>query len=81
MINVLLFSGNQEESKYAPGYLEKEVFAPGMSPHTVEPVDANNVIWGSPLLPALPFGPLTDGGAFANVFIFALGFAMIFIVF
>lgn len=73
--------GNQEESKHEPGYLEKEVFAPGSSLHTVEPVDANNVIWESPLLPALPFGPFTNGGTFANAFIFALGFTMLFIVF
>ena len=33
------------------------------------------------MLPALPFGPFTDGGTFANAFIFALGFAMIFIVY
>jgi len=56
------------------------VFLPGASAHTVEPLDANDVSWTSPLLPALPFGPLTEGGMFTNAFIFALGFAMIFIV-
>ena len=39
------------------------------------------MIWDSPLLPALPFGPFTDGGTFANLFIFALGFTMLFVVY
>ena len=76
----LYCSGTVEESKHEPGYLEPEVFAPGASMHTVEPLDVNNISWASPLLPALPFGPLTQGSSFANAFILALGFAMIFIV-
>ena len=56
------------------------MFAPGTSQHVVEPMDANNVSWYSPLLPAIPYGPLTEGGAFTNAFVLALGFAMIFIV-
>ena len=74
------FYSGLEEAKHPPGYLEKEVFLPGASQHTVEPLDANNVSWTNPLLPALPFGPLSEGSLFSNVFIFALGFAMIFIV-
>ena len=38
------YSGDQEETLNAPGYLETEVFAPGESPLNVEPVDGNNVI-------------------------------------
>lgn len=73
------FSG--EEIKIDdPGYLEPTVFAPGTGAHTVEPLDANNISWANPLLPALPFGPLTEGGVFANAFVLALGFAMLFIV-
>lgn len=35
---------NTEESKDL-GYLEVEVFTPGASQHTVEPLDAGNVSW------------------------------------
>ena len=54
------------------GFLEVEVFAP--EAHTVAPVDPNNVTWESPLLPALPFGPLNQGDMFANAFILLIGF-------
>ena len=78
--SVFLFFFSAGEEDISPGYLEPTVFLPGAGEHTVEPLDANNISWASPLLPALNFAALTEGGAFANAFVFALGLAMIFIV-
>ena len=56
-----------------------DVFAAGMG-HAVEPLDANNVSWVNPLLPALDLGPLEEGPMVASLFVFALGFAIILVV-
>ena len=59
------------------GYLEVEVFTPGASQHIVEPLDANNVSWQNPLLPALYLGPLSQADLPAQASIFALGFSVV----
>ena len=44
----------------------------------MEPLDANNVVWGpNPLLPALYLGPLMQADLPAQASIFALGFSVV----